>query len=255
MIINEEKTNFIVFSAPQKQIEPPNQIVISSGLTIKRVKDCKYLGLTLDENLQWNQHVSLVKRKLGPANGILWKLRKALPQKAKELVYNTLFQSHLSYMLPLWGLAPWSTLSSVQVQQNRALRNVYDLPHQTNRVKMYAHQVGNHLPLRGLCILNIACYMFNALHSSTHGNIRFTKTSDHHSRNLRIVSNLRPASMRTKYGAKSIEAIGPTIFNKIPPDIKQCRHPHAFKWVFRCHLRNEVFIKSCFEDSFFALQY
>lgn len=255
MIVNEEKTNFMVFTTRQKKIEPPDEIIIDSTLTIKRVKDCKYLGLILDENLQWNEHVNLVKRKLGPANGILWKLRKALPQKAKELVYNTLFQTHLNYMSALWGLAPWSALNSVQVLQNRALRNVYDLPFRTPRASMYAHQVGDHLPLRGLCILNIGCYMFNALRSRTHGNIRFTKTSDHHPRNLRVVSNLRPANMRTSYGAKSIEAIGPTIYNKIPPDVKRSHHPHAFKWVLKCHLRNEVFIRSCFDDSFYSLQF
>jgi hypothetical protein len=160
--------------------------------------------------MRWTDHIANINKKLAPANGVLWKLRHALPPKAKILVYNTLFQTHLNYMSCLWGLTPWSHLKDIQVLQNRALRNVYNLPKLENRVVMYTHLVENHLPVRGLCVLNIATFMYNANHGNSHSNLTFNKTKDIYPRSLRVASNYRPADMRTNFGFKSIETIGPS---------------------------------------------
>lgn len=205
----------------------------------------------MDEWMRWTEHIKNLEKKLAPANGILWKLRNILPVKSKKLVYDALVHSHLSFMSPIWGLASCKALINAQVLQNRVLRNVYELPRLTNRINMYSHLVESHLPLRGICLLHIASYMFNATHKLTLSNIDFNTTNN---RNLRNSNALRPAAARTNYGAKSIEAIGPRAFNKIPAEIKSSRHQHAFKWTLKCHLRNESFIASCFDASFFDLK-
>lgn len=169
---------------------------------------------------------------------MLWKLRNVLPRHSKKLVFDTLFQSHLNFMSPIWGLASCKTLKNAQVLQNRALRNVYDLDYRSNRLSTYLHHVGNHLPIRGICLLNIASYVFKVLRNSTVSNIN---------------SLIRPASKKTNYGTKSIETIGPSIFNKIPNEIKQSRHQHTFKWTLKCHLRKSEFLTSCFDSTFFDL--
>ena len=57
LTINAEKTNFILFHTINKPI-PRNLDEISvESMTIKRVNSFKYLGLTLDETLHWNDHV------------------------------------------------------------------------------------------------------------------------------------------------------------------------------------------------------
>lgn len=55
--------------------------------------------------------------------------------------------------------------------------------------------------------------------------------------------------------AKSIEAIGANIFNKIPSEIKASKHQHAFKWTLKCHLRKEKFLTSCFNSTFSDLKF
>lgn len=157
-------------------------------------------------------------------------------------------------MSALWGLASFKSISNVQVLQNRALRNVYDLPYRTNRVDMYYHKVQNHLPVRGICLLNVASYVYNALHNTTHTNIQFVTGNTTHQSRLRNSANLRPAAKRTNYGAKSIETFGANAFNSIPIDIRRSRHQHAFKWALKCHLRKEDFIRSCFDSTFFDLK-
>lgn len=213
----------------------------------------QYLGLTIDEHMRWNGHIVGLEKKLSSANGILWKLRSILPKQAKKLVYDTLFQSHLHFMSIIWGLASCKSLTNIQVIQNRALRNVYGLPRDLNRIKMYTHHVENHLPIRGICFLNTAAYVFNTLHQNTHSNISFIAAASTHQSRLRNSSNLRPAIHKTSYGAKSIESFGAKLYNSIPDDIKKSRHQYAFKWTLKCHLRKEAFVRSCFDPTFFDL--
>lgn len=132
MMLNSLKTNFMVFKSSHSRMQFPPEIKLTDSLTIRRVTSFKYLGLYIDENLQWITHIKHLERKLAPANGILWKFRNVLPKDAKKLVYDTLFQS-ASY--PRFG-----DLQNVQVLQNSALRNVYELESRSNRVSMYTHQ-------------------------------------------------------------------------------------------------------------------
>lgn len=251
LFLNELKTNFVVFRSPQNRIQFPNKIQLNDDISIERVPGTKYLGLYMDEFLQWTEHIQQLESKISSANGALWKLRSVMPRHSKKLVYDSLIQSHLNYMSTTWGMSPWSAIKNLQINQNRALRNVYDLPYRLNRVNMYTHKVENHLPIRGLCVLGLATYVYKSSRRLTHSNLTFQTSTNSHQKNLRNKQNLRSEKSRTNYGTRRISSIGPKIFNKIPKDIKLSRHQHAFKWCLKCHLRKENFVKKCFETAFF----
>lgn len=254
MILNEEKTFFMLFSSSQRKTQKLNCLNITSNLIINRVSSYKYLGLYIDDKLNWEKHTTMLAKKLAPANGALWKLRHILPKRSKKHVYDSLFQTHLSFMASIWITATKSRLASLQVLQNRALRNTYNLPEDIPRTEMYLHKVENHLPLRGIAALNIAQYVFGVLRETTFSNIRFSSTHNTHNKNLRQLNLLRPAASRTLYGERSIESIGPAIFNQLPSTIKECNHRHEFKWVLKCYLRHEKFIHSFLHSSIFELK-
>jgi hypothetical protein len=250
LILNADKTNFMIF-APGKTPVNMGEVEISPGLVIRRVDSTKYLGLVINEKLTWNNHIERIEKKLAPINGILWKLKNSLPKHARKLIYSALFLPHLNYLSTIWAFSPCYLLANVQVLQNRALRNVYLLENRCNRATMYLHHVENNLPVRGIALTNTAVYMYKALHKSTVSNFEFRRNDDFHEMTLRNSSNLRPKASRTRQGELSIESIGPRIFNKIPNTIKDLRTPYSFRWALRCHLRNENFIASCFNKTFF----
>jgi hypothetical protein len=251
LLLNESKTKFVMFGSAANKMDVGPTIEISPNLMISRVDSIIYLGLGLHEYLRWNFHVSLIEKKVSPANGILWKLRNVLPLYARKLVYDSLLQSHLNYVIPVWGHSPFSTISLLQVLQNRALRNVYHLKPRTNRVNMYLHMIESHLPIRGIFVLNTATYLYKSINNFTFSNLVFSRSGAFHTTQTRSSSSLRSVIARSSRGAQSISTVGPTIFNKIPEDIKRLRHPQAFRWALRCFLRNENFISSCFDSSYF----
>ena len=95
---------------------------------IKRVKKTKYLGLTIDEILAWNQQYKIVNGKLKGGLDSIRKLRQILPQTKLFQVYRALVESQLRYGHLLWGHLSVNKLQNVQNLQDRAISLIPSAP-------------------------------------------------------------------------------------------------------------------------------
>ena len=57
----------------------------------------KFVGVHIDEFLQWKDHFNYVKSKLISSTFALSKVKSVLPEKTKLIIYNSLFRSHLEF--------------------------------------------------------------------------------------------------------------------------------------------------------------
>ena len=55
--LNITKTNYMLFSNRKKILNQNMNVIIDESI-ITRVKDCKFLGVIIDENLTWMKHKS-----------------------------------------------------------------------------------------------------------------------------------------------------------------------------------------------------
>ena len=90
--------------------------------TLERVKYIKYLGVTLDENFSWSQHITNLTSKLASSVGIISKLRYYVDTKILIQVYHALVASIIHYAITCWGSATKTSLNPIRVLQNRAIR-------------------------------------------------------------------------------------------------------------------------------------
>ena len=79
------------------------------------------LSITLEENLEWNLHLSLLKSKLKRAIGLLCKIRYYVPRIILKTLYYTIFHSYLIYTRQKWGQS-FNTLTKIQPLQDKAFR-------------------------------------------------------------------------------------------------------------------------------------
>ena len=63
----------------------------------------KYLGIYLDQYLDWSPHVNHLSHKLVKANAMLCKLRHYVNEATIKSIYYAIFHSHLSYVCTAWG--------------------------------------------------------------------------------------------------------------------------------------------------------
>ncbi len=87
---------YIVFHKPEKKINPLR-------IMIERVQEFNILGLILNVNLNWKNHINKISNKISSIISILNKLTYFLPQQIQILIYNALVLSHINLCITVWG--------------------------------------------------------------------------------------------------------------------------------------------------------
>ena len=121
--LNVSKTEFIIFRPPRKTLN--HQIVLKlNGTIIHESNKIKYLGLLLDNRLSWKYHIDELCKNLSRYVGMLYRLRHLCPLNVLKSVYFSLFNSHMSYGLAVWGNADSIYLDRVKILQKKAIRAI-----------------------------------------------------------------------------------------------------------------------------------
>ena len=100
--LNVGKTKFMIFHTPRTKINYNPNISIN-GISLERVKDFNFLGLTINENLSWKPHEDKIANKISKYSGILSRLKHFLPLHILKTIYCSIIQSNLNYSLLAWG--------------------------------------------------------------------------------------------------------------------------------------------------------
>lgn len=91
-------------------------------LVIQQVCAMKYLGLVIDDNLSWKEHVIKLKKELYISLRKLYLLQKLCSSRILINVYHALVNSRLSYGIVCWGGTYTSTLYPIVIVQKRLVR-------------------------------------------------------------------------------------------------------------------------------------
>ena len=112
--VNFKKTNYMLITSSKKKIH----------FNIHNI-DCesyiKYLGIYLDEHLQWESQIQHVNNKLAKNVGIINKLRHYLDFHMLKQLYYTLIYPYLNYGLASWGAAYKTRLNKICTKQSRCI--------------------------------------------------------------------------------------------------------------------------------------
>ena len=78
---------------------------IISGEKIEIVKQTKFLGIILDNDLSWKLHISHLSKKLSKSIGILSRARRFLNKATLTQLYYSFLYPYLNYCNIIWGNA------------------------------------------------------------------------------------------------------------------------------------------------------
>ena len=70
---------------------------------LSRVESAKFLGITLDHKLNFEQHVINVSKKMSRSIGAINRVKTLLPSHVLCKLYYSLVYSHLTYAVIVWG--------------------------------------------------------------------------------------------------------------------------------------------------------
>ena len=91
----------MIFKQVNKKTEPLSLKIENTN--IERVTDFIFLGLTISDNLEWENHIQKIANKCSRTIGILNKLKHILPTNISLILYNSLLLPQLNYCILAWG--------------------------------------------------------------------------------------------------------------------------------------------------------
>ena len=208
---------------------------------IEKTNNYKYLGLLIDENLNWDLQTKTLCSKLSSVCGVLSKVRHYLDRKSLMLIYNSLFDSRLRYGILGWGTTSNKNLSKIRVLQNRAVRFITFSSFRTSAAPLYSSL--KILPLNEQLFLQRSIFM----HSFHYKNLpyvfdTFCKQPEHRYPTRYATSNnyTLPKSV-TNRGQSSIKYAGPKAWADVPAEIKEIAFRKPFSGKLKEHILGMIF--------------
>ena len=136
--LNVQKCEFIIFGSKHRLKRlPPNITINLNREIVPRVSSCKYLGMTLDENLDWSLHIKAVCRKVVLNIYLLKRIRNFISKQQATIFYKLMIQCHFDYCDTVYSNAGVTLLRKLQILQNRALRTVLKVEPRSSSTQLY----------------------------------------------------------------------------------------------------------------------
>ena len=118
---------------------------------IERLSSIKFLRVTLDEHLNWKDHINIIEKKLSKNLGLLHKAKQFLNAKAMKSLYFSFIHSSLTHGNVAWYRSSMNKTKKIFSKQKQAIKIITMADRHTN--------LNSDEKMKHLDILNI--YKFN----------------------------------------------------------------------------------------------
>ena len=178
------------FRLKQKKIRYLPQISIfdcekNRRVSLEHKSYIKYLGVLIDENLSWKNHLDCVITKISKTIGMIAKLRHFVPSSVLTNIYKSLVLPYLTYGLVAWRNASKNFLNKIVVLQKRVLLLISFVDRKEYAIPLFVN--AKILPITFLYYEAVCKLMFDVHNDGAPSNITklFTRTSNIHTYNTR----------------------------------------------------------------------
>ena len=225
LTINVAKTEIIAFT--NKKIDFNDGQLLLDGEFLKFSQTCTFLGVQIDKNVSFSDHIFAVNKKLSKNTGILYRIRDSLTEEGKLNYYYSLLYPYMSYGVIVWG-STFKTHLEPLVRQHKRIIKI--MSHRNGDSEENIDEICSRLNiLKFIDIYNYftVIYVFNKMKEG-----RYLPIHDLHLRNQGLAVPVYQSLTTTQH---SIDFCGPHIFNKLPQNIRNLKNLNTFKRMVKQH--------------------
>jgi hypothetical protein len=239
LTLNIDKTKWMLFSTKPLQSRFSSIKITISKKPFEKVDNFKYLGIKLDEQLCWNDHIDYLIKKVKTKVYLLRRLRPFICTKAATQAYHALIQSSLTYCDVVWASCSTKAANKLQRLQNQSAKIVLSL--QNRSPSANALQNLNLLSLDKLRKLHLGTFTCKAINEELPDYLnKLIKTTEPNPYATRYSETTKLTQPRTsnRVGEKSFSYQAPKLWNSLP-HLLQCfsDNPSHFKPIYQNHLK------------------
>jgi hypothetical protein len=221
--VNPSKTNYMLFNKSKKIIDDHNYELYLNDDKIKSVNSTKFLGLVIDNKLEWKEHIHICRNKIASGIYAMNSSKNTLSTALLKTVYNSLIQPYLTYGLLLWGSTYTSYTHVIAIMQKKAIRTLAKVKYNDHTLPLFKQFEILQFSDLFYMQLNIFMYNYNVCRLPSPLNFIFTRNTDVHSHQTRHSQDPHVASRRLHSTTISFICQGPEQWSKIPNNIKDAK--------------------------------
>lgn len=213
--LNISKTNYALFGPSSNKINTDTYSLSVNGSQIKRSNDenpIKFLGLYIDETINWKTNISHIHTKLCRSIYIVNKVKNILPKSALLTLYYSLFHSHITYGLSIWGNSDSSNKifklqkTIIRIINKRSYRSHTEILFKNSKIPK----------LEDLYKLHIILFM----HDYRNYKLPISFANQYKTSILNRKNNFYQETPRTKFSSQLPKHKFPKIWNCLPDNLK-----------------------------------
>ena len=174
------------------------------------------MGITVDDQLTFKNHIENVSRKIAIATGFLYRGREVLGRRELKLLYNTTILPHLSYCNLVWGINYPTNLLRLQLLQKKAARVILGL--QYNEPVPHRFQELDISPITQLIQKRCLMLTYKIRHSIAPVQMQHLLDWRHDKKGMPCVRHRGPLMVpfaRTKYQRHTFKYFAPKLLNSL----------------------------------------
>ena len=236
--LNIKKTHFMVFSTKGKKVNRSISIKISNQ-ELERVGHTKFLGVIIDDKLNWSYHINSIKKKIAKGVGVIYKARRLLNRNTLITLYYSFIYPYLHYGIIAWGNTYDTYLNTIVKIQKRAIRAISSAHRNAESDPLFKEL--KLLKLQNIYILNVMIFMYKCHHKllpDVFGSMFISNNSihDHYTRQWNLFHS--PA-WRLEIVRRSIRVQGVFFWNLLAKEKINCDcSPASYKCQMKRFLLN-----------------
>jgi len=117
MSFNPIKTKYMIVAKDTVRARPEIQM---SNVILEQVHSYTQLGLTINDTLNWNDHINTIINRANKKIGILWRLSNDLPRYAVENIYTSYIRPQIEYSAIIYDNCTAEQSNRLETCQRRA---------------------------------------------------------------------------------------------------------------------------------------
>ena len=111
--------------------------LITDGKSIGEIQNTKFLGIIIDNKLNWKDHISSIAGRVSLGVGMIIKARNYLNRNGLMCLYYSFVWPYFIYCNHIWGSTYTSILRRLIVLQNKVLRIILHVEPRNNAKPFY----------------------------------------------------------------------------------------------------------------------
>ena len=232
--LNATKTHlmFVGTAARIKKLGKPNVTMDGVHLEENAAGSEHLLGILIQGDLKWSSYIDVLSAKLKTRLAALEKLRFVIHKSFKKTLVQGVFNSVLSYCLPLFGGCCKNDLDKLQILQNKAVRIVMNLPPRSNRENMF-NEI-DWLTIRQLVAYHTLIAVYNIRKSRQPKYLYGLLSRENQYGNI-VLGNPKIDLLRNSFVFQ-----GGILWNKLPRDLRNENKTEKFKEDVKLWVRNNI---------------